>query len=156
MATRHRVSPHFVIEEFDCHDGTHVAAANHDDIERLAAWVLEPLRDEFGPVHVMSGYRTVSHNRMIGGALHSVHLLATPLPQRERRARDVAARSAGDRAAAADVIPQKGSPQKWAAWLQKHRRAHAHLGHQGRGGIGLYVASGFVHVDTASQRDWTG
>lgn len=156
MASRKRLSPHFRVEEFDCHDGTRVAESRYPDLEHLCEWWLEPIRSEFGPVHVVSGFRTVAHNRAIGGAVHSVHLLQTPLPRGERRPRPLDPLSPGPWAAAADVIPAKGNPAKWAEWARALRPRHAHLGRQGRGGVGLYVASGFVHLDTGPARDWHG
>lgn len=154
MASRKRLSPHFTVEEFDCHDGTQVQPEWYDDIARLCEWILEPLRSEFGPVKVISGYRTASHNRHVGGAPHSVHLLTTPLPGGERRPRSSERRSPAPLAAAADVIPSRGSAVAWATWARALRAAHAHLGPQGRGGVGLYVSQGFVHLDTGPARDW--
>lgn len=156
MQTRHRFTPHFFVEEFDCHDGTQIPPTWYSAFTRLATWWLEPLREQFGPVHVVSGFRTVTHNRLVGGAPHSVHLVKTPLPGGERRLHAGSAIATFPLACAADVVPSKGDPEAWAAWARKFRGAHRHLGHLGRGGVGLYVASGFVHLDTATQRDWHG
>lgn len=156
MATRKRLTPHFRVEEFDCHDGTQIPAEWYPDFIRLAEWWLEPLRAEFGPVVVVSGYRTLSHNRFVGGAQHSVHLLTTPLPGGEVTPRRGARAAHRQLAAAADVVPSKGNPTAWAEWARELRRRHAHLGPRGRGGIGTYTASGFVHLDTATLRDWRG
>lgn len=156
MATRKRLSPHFRVEEFDCRDGTLVSPDWYDDITRLCEWWLEPLRAEFGPVVVVSGFRSLSHNRFVGGAQHSVHLLTTPLPGGDRRPSSASSSRARQLAAAADVVPVKGTPRAWAEWARRLRPRHGHLGKQGRGGVGLYVRSGFVHLDTASARDWDG
>lgn len=156
MATRHRLSPHFVIEEFDCHDGTKVAPELYPDLEHLAAWWLEPLRSEFGAVTVVSGFRTVKHNASVGGAIASVHLLKTPLPGGGQSGRSGAKKPRRPMAAAADVVPRSGNPETWARWARALRRAHGHLGKEGRGGVGLYVRQGFVHLDTGPSRDWTG
>lgn len=156
MATRHRLSPHFVVEEFDCHDGTQIPSSWYPHFEHLAEWWLEPLRVQFGPVHVVSGFRTVSHNTMVGGAVHSVHLVKTPLPGGEVRARSSGSTARRPMACAADVVPARGNPAAWAAWARKMRKAHRHLGAQGRGGVGEYTRSGFVHLDTATLRDWAG
>lgn len=156
MATRHRLSHHFVVEEFDCHDGTQIPEAWYPDFAHLCEWWLEPLRDEFGPVHVVSGFRSITHNRLVGGAQHSVHLVKTPLPQGDRRGRPVTDRARRPLATAADVVPQTGNPARWAEWCRKLRPLHAHLGRRGRGGVGEYVNAGFVHLDTASARDWRG
>jgi Peptidase M15 len=156
MATRKRLSPHFRVEEFDCHDGTQIPEEWYDDFIRWCVWWGEPLRAEFGAVRVVSGYRTVSHNARVGGARQSVHLLKTPLPEGERRPRPGDRHGPPQLAVAADVMPARGNPQAWASWAKRFRAAHRHLGPRGRGGIGLYVASGFVHLDTGPARVWHG
>jgi hypothetical protein len=60
MATRHRLSKHFVVEEFDCHSGERCGEREHNGLEYLCRKFLEPLRARFGPVHVNSGFRTVA------------------------------------------------------------------------------------------------
>lgn len=46
------------------------------NIRNLCLYRLEPLRDYFNsPVHIVSGFRTVSWNQRIGGAVHSQHLV---------------------------------------------------------------------------------
>jgi uncharacterized protein YcbK (DUF882 family) len=64
-----RLSAHFDSEEFRCHDG----AEAHPDpalIERL-----ERLRGLVGrPCKIVSGYRSPSWNRHVGGAPRSQHL----------------------------------------------------------------------------------
>jgi uncharacterized protein YcbK (DUF882 family) len=148
MTTRHRISEHFTIEEFDCKDGTRVPVLHLGSIRALCVWWLEPFRERFGPVIVHSGYRTPSYNASVGGAQRSVHLLKTEMssfPPGQRV-----------RAAAADVSAARSGPVEWARWAQEHRRKHAHLGKRGRGGVGRYVGQGFVHLDTAPLRDWQG
>lgn len=140
------VTPHFRIEEFDSHDGAHVPPARDHSIALLAEWWLEPMRAFFGPVTVHSGYRSVAHNREVGGVRNSVHLLRTALP-----GHDVSTRSTTV-AAAADVTCATGSPVTWSAWARHWRDRYPHLGPRARGGIGTYP--GFVHLDTAGKRDW--
>ena len=41
MATRHRLSKHFTVEEFDCRDGTKVQARDYDGLEYLCRVYLE-------------------------------------------------------------------------------------------------------------------
>ncbi len=142
--TRKRLSQHFSIEEFDSHDGQLVPTARWTDLERWCAWWGEPLRHEFGAVTVHSGYRSAAHNAEVGGAPHSVHLLQTTLPP--------ALGSTVARAAAGDVSCARGSSVLWAQWAEKHRARHEELGRRGRGGIGSY--RNFVHLDTATRRDW--
>lgn len=88
------------------------------DLEHLAVSYLEPLRQRFGPVQVVSGYRTVAYNRRVGGAPNSFHIY--------RRARE---------GAAADVRCARGRPADWYAMLNR----------LGAPGLGRYVDH--VHVD---------
>lgn len=146
--SRHRISTHFAVEEFDSHDGKRVPAGKLSALQHLADWWLEPLREEFGPVTVRSGYRSMQQNSDVGGARHSVHLLTT----------EMSGTRAGTHtfAAAADVVCQRGGVTDWADWAHTHRDHYPHLATRGRGGIGFYPVAGFVHLDTAGLRDWTG
>ena len=56
--TRCKLSEHFVVEEFDCHDGTKVASREYDGLTALCNIYLEPLRNKYGSVHINSGFRT--------------------------------------------------------------------------------------------------
>jgi len=42
-------------------------------IELLARNVLQPIRNEFGPIHILSGFRSVALNILIGGSKYSNH-----------------------------------------------------------------------------------
>jgi hypothetical protein len=143
-----RLSDHFLLSEFHSKDGAKVPAERVADVRRLCEWWLEPLRERFGAVTVYSGYRSAVHNEHVGGAAFSVHLLRTLLP----------GAPAGPQlyAAAADVACRTGRPIQWEAWARKHRGTHPHLRAKGRGGIGLYVVDGFVHLDTGPSRGWSG
>lgn len=44
-----------------------------ENLERLAANVLQPVREKFGPIRITSGYRSVELNRAIGGSSLSNH-----------------------------------------------------------------------------------
>jgi hypothetical protein len=142
--TRRRLSPHFVIEEFDSHDGAHVPGEHIGAIQHLVDWWLTPLRSQFGPVTVLSGYRSLAHNASVGGARKSVHLLRTWLPRPYGRATT--------RAAAADVRCAEGSPADWTRWALLERQEQQHLADRGRGGIGTYPS--FIHLDTGPWRRW--
>ncbi len=71
--TRHRLSAHFTVEEFDCHDGTRVSKRDYDGLEYLCKTFLEPLRSKYGPVKICSGFRTAAYNKRVGGVSNSFH-----------------------------------------------------------------------------------
>jgi uncharacterized protein YcbK (DUF882 family) len=107
----------------------------HNGLEYLCRKFLEPLRARFGPVHVNSGFRTVSYNRSVGGASNSFHIYSI--------------HDGNDQAA--DITCQRGSPRLWHAFLADIRERKR----GGNGGLGLYP--GFVHVDIRDYRaDWRG
>lgn len=114
-----RLSPHFTLGEFTCHDGTPVPPACVGKYRRLCRRLLEPARETFGECRVNSGFRTTTHNQDVGGAPRSFHLCV-----------------AGRVGAAADVRFRTGSPRQWYDFLDQ----------RGAGGLGLY--DGYVHVDT--------
>jgi uncharacterized protein YcbK (DUF882 family) len=118
-----QLSKHFHSREFQSHDGGSMPRWHLVKLSRLCRTLLEPLREEFGPTHVVSGYRSVRRNQEVGGARHSFHL------SRKGRA-----------GAAADVRCERGSPADWYEFLDAC----------GAGGLGLYRTH--VHVDTRSVR----
>lgn len=134
-STRHRLSEHFVIEEFDCHDGTQCGSREHNGLEYLCKTFLEPLRDKYGSVHINSGFRTRSYNASVGGASGSFHIYTD---------------HDGDDQAA-DISCDRGTPSQWHStlnWIRQNKR-------NGNGGLGLY--STFVHVDLRDYpSDWRG
>jgi uncharacterized protein YcbK (DUF882 family) len=133
--TRHRLSKHFVIEEFDCHDGTRVKSREFAGLEYLCRQFLEPLRRQFGACSVHSGYRTRDYNRQIGGAANSFHIYP--------------AHDGNDQAV--DVSFAKGGAVQWHAAANAIRERKRN----GKGGLGLY--SSFVHIDIRDYRaDWRG
>lgn len=137
MATRHRLSPHFTVEEFDCHDGTKVQRRDYNGLEYLCRTYLERLRKKYGTVTVHSGYRTKSYNASVGGASQSFHIYTI--------------HDGNDQAA--DVSCARGTVADWARtinWLREHRRG-------GKGGLGVYPTLGFIHVDIRDYKaDWRG
>lgn len=135
MATRHRLSPHFTVEEFDCHNGTKVQQRDYAGLEFLCRTYLEPMRKKYGPVTVLSGFRTRAYNAQIGGASKSFHVYT------EHDGNDQAA----------DIRCTRGTPQNWwytLNWLRKNKRG-------GKGGLGRYGT--FCHIDCRDYKsDWKG
>jgi uncharacterized protein YcbK (DUF882 family) len=135
MATRHRLSKHFTVEEFDCKDGTRVQRRDYNGLEYLCRTYLEPLRKKYGRVTVHSGYRTRAHNASVGGASQSFHCYTI--------------HDGNDQAA--DVSCSRGTPRDWHRTLAAIRRKKRN----GKGGLGLYRT--FVHVDLRDfAADWRG
>jgi len=72
------LSPHFLLREFT--RTSHKMIDNMptaEDVYRLARlcnWVLEPLRSQFGALHVNSGFRCPALNNLVGGSSTSAHL----------------------------------------------------------------------------------
>ena len=59
-----QVTPHFKVREFACNDGSDPVF-----ISQALADILENIRVHFGkPVHINSGYRTVSYNKTVDGS----------------------------------------------------------------------------------------
>ena len=135
MATRQRLSKHFIVEEFDCHDGTKVQPRDYDGLKFLCRTYLEPLRAQYGSVTILSGYRTRKHNASVGGAKNSFHVYTM--------------HDGNDQAA--DIRCRAGTPRQWHRSLAIMRRVKRNR----RGGLGLY--KNFVHVDIRDyQADWRG
>lgn len=133
--TRKRLSKHFVVEEFDCHDGTKVSPRDYAGLTALCQTYLEPLRAKYGSVTILSGFRPAAYNRKIGGASKSYHIYTI--------------HNGNDQAC--DVRCVRGNPRQWHStlnWLRKHKRG-------GKGGLGLY--SNFCHVDMRDYAsNWRG
>lgn len=129
---RQQLSPHFHLREFHCKNGARVPMAARPALRRLCRDVLEPLRREFGPCTVMSGYRTRAYNASIGGARFSQHIYDD-----------------GPESVATDLVFSRGTPEQWARAADRIMR--------GGGGLGTYPRSGFIHVDNRKGRArWTG
>ena len=126
--SKKRLSPNFTVYEFRCRDGSDVVM-----IDESLVMLLQCIREHFGkPITITSGYRTAAHNKSVGGAKSSQHLLG--------RAADiqVAGVSVEDVATYAESLMPD--------W----------------GGVGRYPVKagrtkGWVHVDTrANKSRWTG
>lgn len=75
-----KLSPHFDLEEFTVSQtATRLGlvnqpnAAHLQNLIALCTNVLEPIRAQFGPIKISSGYRAPEINRRIGGAKTSQH-----------------------------------------------------------------------------------
>jgi hypothetical protein len=97
---------------------------------RMVHWFLQPLRDAFGPVAVLSGKRTTLLNRAVGGAALSDHLML-------------------GLSCAVDFRAVKLSPWEMAAWIL----AHAELKRIPFKQLIIYPAAGFVHLSLPDESD---
>jgi zinc D-Ala-D-Ala carboxypeptidase len=71
-----QVSPHFSLTELASRDDPESVRMPNEvfhNLTDLCTHVLEPLRALFGSLIVTSGYRSVAHNRAIGGEPQSKH-----------------------------------------------------------------------------------
>lgn len=118
-----RLTAHFDSDEFRTRDGSPTPARQLHWLRKLCQDYLEPLREEFGPVTITSGFRSVRDNSRVRGAPSSYH---TRIPHR--------------RGAAADVICRRGTPAEWYRFLDR----------LGAPGLGLYPS--WVHVDNRAGR----
>jgi uncharacterized protein YcbK (DUF882 family) len=123
--TKPKVAPtgaltaNFNISEFASNDGEAVPAKYLDNVKRLAT-NLQTLRDALGkPIHINSGYRSVKHNKTVGGKPYSQHLYAK----------------------AADIRVSGLTPSQ----VKKKIESLIKDGKMTQGGIGLYNT--FVHYD---------
>lgn len=88
------VGEHFVLKEFQCHDGTDILK-----LHPALIYHLNKLRKHFGSAcRVNSGFRTHAYNKQIGGADNSRHLYGM----------------------AADVDVRGTSPDEVADWAEEY------------------------------------
>ena len=66
-----KLSEHFTVREFACHDGSDTVKIDMQLIRQL-----ETIRAHFGgkPIHINSAYRTPEHNAKVGGSKNSYHM----------------------------------------------------------------------------------
>lgn len=77
MNLKTKLSPHFTIAEMVYTSRRGDNTPSPEILNRLRALCvhyLEPIRNEFGPICVTSGYRCLKLNRAIGGARASAHI----------------------------------------------------------------------------------
>ena len=122
-----KLSANFTVAEFACKDGSDPVF-----VDSSLAALLQKIRDHFGrPVVITSGYRTAAHNKSVGGAKSSQHLLGR----------------------AADIQVAGVSVEDVAAYAESLL--------PGWGGVGRYPVKagrtqGWVHVDTRPNKSrWT-
>ncbi len=122
-----RLAPSFTVREFRCRDGSDAIM-----IDQTLVVLLQAIREHFGKaVTITSGYRTAAHNKSVGGAKSSQHLLGR----------------------AADIQVAGVSVEDVAAYAESLL--------PGWGGVGRYPvkagrAKGWVHVDTRPNKSrWT-
>lgn len=115
-----QLTKNFNSKEFDCKDGTKVPEKYMANLQELAE-NLQVLRDELGVSITVtgSGYRTPSHNKAVGGAKSSLHLIAK----------------------AADINAKGYTPKQLYLKIEILIKS----GKMEQGGLGLY--KGFVHYD---------
>ena len=112
------LSKNFSRHEFECR------CCGRAEINPRLVDALQQLRDLAGqPVRIFSGYRCPEHNRAVGGATRSQHLLGN----------------------AADIVVRGLTP------VEMYRLAEDVEAFR-NGGIGLYPDKGFIHVDVRDAR----
>ena len=124
-----KLTNNFSLHEFKCRDGTDVPEEYMENVRELAE-NLQVLRDKIQkPIVVISGYRTLSYNKKIGGARRSQHLIAK----------------------AGDIIISGMSPSEVKDTIVELIKE----GRMKKGGIGLYTT--FTHYDVRGfNRRWHG
>lgn len=124
-----KLTEHFDLDEFACHDGAPVPSEYMPNVTKLAQ-ALEVLRAYLGkPITIASGYRTKAWNDAHGGAEHSQHMTAS----------------------AADLVIAGTGPAATKAALEQLIKD----GKIPQGGIGLYTS--FCHYDVrGTAARWNG
>ncbi|MDQ3730258.1 MAG: D-Ala-D-Ala carboxypeptidase family metallohydrolase [Actinomycetota bacterium] len=121
------------VREFDCRDKTPVPACIEPELRDHMRLTLDPMREAHGRGTCTSGHRHREYNLSIGSFPGSYH-------EYEQRCKEPAT----------DLYFENGSPDDWA------RTARANLPN-GNGGIGVYPASNFTHVDPRGYvSNWRG
>lgn len=122
-----QLAPGFRVREFRCRDGSDIIM-----IDQTLAVLLQAIREHFNkPITITSGYRTAAHNKSVGGAKSSQHLLGK----------------------AADIQVADTTVEAVAAYAESLMPDW--------GGVGRYPVKagrtkGWVHVDTRPNKSrWT-
>ncbi|MGV4534692.1 YcbK family protein [Ornithobacterium rhinotracheale] len=124
-----KLSKDFDLKEFECQDGSTTPAFALKNLRELAS-NLQELRNYLGkPIIVNSGYRSVAHNRKIGGKVNSQHLQGK----------------------AADIRVDGVTPERLASIIERL----IYNGKMKQGGLGIYPT--FVHYDIRGTKTrWKG
>jgi Peptidase M15 len=131
-----RLTVHFKADEFYCRDGSAPPINARPAMVKLCRTFLEPMRDKFGTCYILSAYRHELYNASIGGARLSQHIYEDSFES-----------------VATDLRFARGSPAQWSAEAKRIRTSR----NKGKGGVGRYDRSGFVHVDNRGYKaDWSG
>lgn len=122
-----RPSPNFDWAEFDCNDGTPLPEESKPAVRAWCQEIGEPLRAQFGSVHINSAFRHRAYNASIGGEDGSVHIYNFP--------------GRNFRAVAVDFKCERGKPSEWYAFTAGKAD-----------GRGLYNT--FHHADNRNRIGW--
>jgi uncharacterized protein YcbK (DUF882 family) len=124
-----KLTEHFTKAELACHDGNPVPDKYIENAIKICQRA-EKLRALMGALRVNCGYRTVSHNKAVGGAPKSQHLTASAL----------------------DLHSYTHTAQELAAAYEQLIAS----GDVPDGGLGVYPKSNFIHIDLGRPRRWQG
>jgi uncharacterized protein YcbK (DUF882 family) len=123
-----KLTPHFLLSELACHNGEPVPEKYLDNARAICERAEVLRRAIGGPLIVVSGYRSPSYNRRIGGATRSQHMTASAL----------------------DLVSRTMSAAKLRAIYLELIKGGKVLD----GGVGTYP--GFLHIDIGPARRWKG
>lgn len=117
------IAKNFRVREFACEDGSDIVIICRELVDTL-----QKVRNYFGaPVTITSGYRTVSHNKKVGGSEDSKHMYGV----------------------AADFVVKGVKAEKVADYLETLVPYSC--------GIGVYKKENFVHLDWRPNKSrWNG
>jgi len=125
--TAGQASPHFSWDELTTTStglDNSPGAGQRSNLQRLALKVLEPIREQFGPIRITSAFRSSAVNRAVGGVPSSSHL--------DGRGADLyATQGATADQIAAWLYTQSGLPLRQV--IVEHHTGHLHVEMQADG-----------------------
>lgn len=138
------ITDHFSWLEAACHDGTEVPDELKPNARRQAA-MMEKIRRRWGaPLHILSWYRTPTHNSGVGGKEHSRHLTADGTDIHPTALSDIPQLIVCvEKMIAAGELEDLGGFGQYPAWIHVDSRPRAPVGHIARWfgkGFGAEVA----------------